>query len=187
MDSLVKRAMEHDVDAFVQLMEENTESMYKVARGFLKDDEDIADVIQDTILTCLEKIETLRQEKYFKTWMIRILINHCNAMLREKKKTCSYEGLPEFQENSRTGELGLEWKDLLERLDEKYRAVIILYYLEGFKTGEISQLLDMNLSTVKTRLSRGRKELQRLYKAENREVKGQMVPFRLKEVEHYVR
>lgn len=187
MDSLVKRAMKHDVDAFVQLMEENTGSMYKVARGFLKDDEDIADVIQDTIVTCLEKIGTLRQEKYFKTWMIRILINHCKDMLKERKKTCSYEELPEFQTENNSTELGLEWRDLLEQLDEKYRIVIVLYYLEGFKIGEISQLLDMNLSTVKTRLSRGRKELQQLYKKENQAGKEKITPFPLKEVEHYVR
>ena len=187
MDSLVKRAMEHDVNAFAKLMEENTGSMYKVARCFLKNDEDIADAVQDTILTCFEKITTLRQEKYFKTWLIRILINHCKDMLREQKKTCSYAEIPEFQrENVSTG-LGLEWKDLLERLDEKYRAVIVLYYLEGFKIKEISTLLDMNISTVKTRLSRGRAELQQLYKEDEKERKEQIVPFRLKEVEHYVR
>lgn len=169
MDSLVKRAMEHDVDAFAQLIEENTGSMYKVARGFLKDEEDIADVIQDTIVTCWEKLGTLRQEKFFKTWMIRILINHCKDMLKERKKTCSFEELSEFQGTSRSVELGVEWRDLLERLDEKYRTVIVLYYLEGFKTREISKLLDMKVSTVKTRLSRGRKELQQLYRADGDE------------------
>lgn len=189
MDSLVKRAMKHDVDAFVQLMEENTPSMYKVARGFLQDDEDIADVIQDTILTCLEKIGTLRQEKYFKTWMIRILMNHCTDLLRERKKICSYEKLWELQENQkpRQPELSLEWKDLLSQLDEKYRVIIILYYLEGFKIKEISQLLDINVSTVKTRLSRGRKELKHLYQAENGKGKQNATPFQLKEVGYYVR
>ena len=187
MDSLVKRAMEHDVNAFAQLIEENTGSMYKVARCFLKNDEDIADAVQDTILTCFEKITTLRQEKYFKTWLIRILINHCKDMLREQKKTCSYAEIPEVQGEGITSGLGVEWRDLLERMDEKYRAVIVLYYLEGFKIKEISKLLDMNLSTVKTRLSRGRKELQRLYREENEDGKGRVVPFQLKEVENYVR
>lgn len=56
-----------------------------------------------------------------------------------------------------------ETRELLSLLDEKYRAIMILYYLEGFKVSEIGKLLDMKVSTVKTRLSRGRKELQQLY------------------------
>ena len=59
MDSLVKRAMEHDVNAFAQLMEENTGSMYKVARCFLKNDEDIADAVKKTRDEYKKQINTL--------------------------------------------------------------------------------------------------------------------------------
>lgn len=56
-----------------------------------------------------------------------------------------------------------EWQDLLWRLDEKYRMVLILYYLEGFRTGEIAQILGMPEATVRTRLKRGRARLAEKY------------------------
>ena len=61
MIQLVKSAMAGNADAFLELMERNSLAMYKVARGILNNDEDAADAIQDTILTCFEKIHTLRK------------------------------------------------------------------------------------------------------------------------------
>ena len=61
MRRLVKRAVQGDADAFLTLMEEHSLSMYKVARSILKNDDDVADAIQDTILNCFEKIHTLKR------------------------------------------------------------------------------------------------------------------------------
>lgn len=73
MKELAEKAIHGDVDAFLELMDRNSLSMYKVARGILNQDDDVADAIQDTILKCFEKIHTLKNPEYFKTWMIRIL------------------------------------------------------------------------------------------------------------------
>ena len=83
MENLVKKAKSGDSGAFAQLIRMNTQSMYKVAWAYLKNDEDVADAIQETILKCYEKLSTLKKDSYFKTWMIRILINNCNEMLRK--------------------------------------------------------------------------------------------------------
>ena len=187
MNSLIKRAMAHDVDAFVQLMEENANSMYKIARSYLNNDEDIADAIQDTILNCLEKISTLREPKYFKTWMIRILINNCNDILKEKKRETCYEELPVTLKSNNTTADSLEFKDILDKLDEKYKTVILLYYVEDLKVSEISRLLNMNISTVKTRLSRGREQLRKLYGIETTKPQKPRKIFPLQEVTKYAR
>ena len=84
MENLVKKAKSGDSNAFSQLIRMNTQSMYKVAWAYLKNDEDVADAISETILNCYEKLSTLKKDSYFKTWMIRILINNCNEMLRHK-------------------------------------------------------------------------------------------------------
>ena len=76
MENLVKKAKSGDSGAFAQLIRMNTQSMYKVAWAYLKNDEDVADAIQETILKCYEKLSTLKKDSYFKTWMIRILINN---------------------------------------------------------------------------------------------------------------
>lgn len=163
MKQIIERAMHGDADAFVQLMEMNAQSMYKTARGFFRNEEDIADAIQDTILTCYEKLDTLRRPEYFKTWMIRILINHCNDLIRKNKKTFPMSELPEREDDRRQSALlESEFAMLIDSLDEKYRAVMLLYYSEQFKIPEIANILGMNENTVKTRLKRGREAIRQL-------------------------
>ena len=86
MKSLVRQAQRGDDQAFVELIEENKQTMYKVAVGILRNDSDAADAIQESILTCYERMTELKKPQYFKTWLLRILINNCNQMIRERKK-----------------------------------------------------------------------------------------------------
>lgn len=160
MRSLVKKAQQQDAEAFIQLMEMHKESMYKIAHSYLKRDADIADVMQETILDCFEKIQTLKDPNYFKTWLIRILINNCNDIIRKESKVClleHYEGL----EIEAVAEDLTEFRELLNSLDEKYRTILILYYVEGYRIREIAGLLDMNESTVNSRLRRSRMMLKK--------------------------
>lgn len=73
MDNLIKRARQQDADAFTTLMQSQMQAMYKIARAMLKNDEDAADAISETIFTCWEKIGQLKRIEFFKTWMTRIL------------------------------------------------------------------------------------------------------------------
>lgn len=168
MRTLVKRAMRGDKDAFTQLITQYTSDMYKVARGILNNNEDIADAIQNTILICFEKINTLQQAKYFKTWLIRILMNECNQMIRKNGNQCLLEKFPEIPWRDRSMEY-VEFQQLMQALDEKYRLILILCYAEGFKITEIAELLHIKEGTVKTRLKRGRESLAKEY--------GIMAPF----------
>ena len=83
MEKMVRKAKKGDSAVFIELIKRCEQSMYKTAWVYLKNDQDVADAIQETILTCFEKIHTLREPKYFKTWMIRILINNCNKILKK--------------------------------------------------------------------------------------------------------
>ncbi len=165
MNLLIKKARGHDKAAFQQLMEEQMQSLYKVAKAILKNEEDVADAMQDTVLTCWEKIDTLKKDKYFKTWLIRILINHCNAIYRQRTRIVSEESVSEpwIQENGYTD---VEWENFLNCLEEKYRVVIMLYYVQGFKTREIAKILEVNENTIRGRLAAARKKLESQYKAE---------------------
>jgi len=158
MDILIQKAKRHDKEAFVLLMKNNENSMYKVAKAILKKDEDVADAMQETALTCWEKIGTLKKNEYFKTWLIRILISKCNNAYRQRKRFVPEEHCPErqiFEEGFAT----VEWRSLLKFLEEKYRTVIILYYVEGFKVREIAQILDVSESTVKARMVTARQKI----------------------------
>ncbi len=159
MEQLVKKAIEGDKEAFAALIENNMQSLYKNAWIYLKNDEDIADAVQDTILACYEKICTLQNPKYFKTWMIRILINKCVDIIRKKTNITDVEEIGELHSLEQEYER-CEWKLLMSTLEWKYSIVLNLYYYEQLSVKEISKLLELKQNTVLTRLRRGRQLLR---------------------------
>lgn len=162
MTDLIKKAIHGDADAFLELMDVNSLAMYKVAKGILGNDDDVADAVQNTILTRFEKLNTLKKPRYFKTWMIRILINECNKILNHYKKFNWDEEIPLIgQMDMSIAEF--EFKEMLGRIDAPYRIILLLYYVEGFRISEIAEILDLNKNTVKTRLSRGRQQAKKEY------------------------
>ena len=167
MENLIKKAKLRDADAFTKLMQQQMQNMYKTARAVLYNEEDVADAISDTILACWEKIGQLKQDGYFRTWMTRILVNKCTDIIQKKKQFCLMEDVPEIPSRD-NGYEDTEWKEALNMLGERYRLIMILYYVEGFKISEISSILDIAKSTVRTRLSRGREKLAEDYRPELR-------------------
>lgn len=162
MPDLIQKAINGDAEAFLELMDKHSLAMYKVAIGILKNDDYAADAIQDTILTCFEKLHTLQKPEYFKTWLIRILINECRQILAHYRKI-EFSGTEREIPQQDMSLAEFEFKEMLEMTDEKYREVLILYYVEGFKISEISILLGMNENTVKTRLTRAREQIKAFY------------------------
>lgn len=162
MQMLIEKAVQGDVEAFLELMDRNSLAMYKVARAILNNDNDVADAIQNTILNCFEKIHTLKKQEYFKTWLIRILINECNGILRHYRRENLSGEIPEtIKQDQSLAEF--EFKEMLNLIDEKYRVILVCYYLEGFKIPEIAELLEINENTVKTRLARAREKIRSIY------------------------
>lgn len=159
-ENLVKKAKGRDPDAFTKLMQLYMKDMYRVALAILMNDNDAADAIQDTILTCWEKIATLKHIQYFKTWMTRILINKCYDVKKSKENLTVMEN---YEEPAACDEYNLELKEALSLLDEKYRIVMTLFYSEGYTIKEIAKILKIPQSTVQTRLQRGRKKVAEYY------------------------
>lgn len=162
MEFLVRKAMKQHKDAFTQLIDAHMQTMYKTAYSMLGNDQDVADAIQETILTCWEKISRLEEPKYFKTWMTRILINKCNDILRAKQKFVLVETLPEIPAPD-LGFANLEWNEIMKVLTPKEQVVVNLYYSEGFKTTEIAAMLDITETAVRNRLARSRDKLATKY------------------------
>lgn len=164
MNTLLKKAKRRDAQAFVALMQENTKDMYKVAIAILSNDEDAADAIQDTILACWEKLTTLKQDEFFKSWLTRILINKCNSILRKRRKLVPDDSMMDMQAGCECpGYQNAEWNEMLRCVDEKYRVILVLYYAEGFKIKEISEILRESESAIKRRLVEARKQMEQAY------------------------
>lgn len=147
-------------ETFVKQVQEAEDVLYRVARTILMEEEDCEDAVQNAILHAYEKLETLRQEQCFKTWLVRIMINECYKIQRTQKSVVSYE---EYFENR-----GQEKEDFSElyqailRLKPKVRITVVLFYVEGYSVLEIKDILKVPAGTVKSRLSKGRKELKRM-------------------------
>lgn len=166
MKQIVKKAMRGDSDAFAELIETYKVDLYKTAYAILNNNEDAADAIQNTILICFEKIQDLREAKYFKTWMTRILINECKQIIREHEKRCLLEDYQEVSYTKESEDISIEqveFRELLRYLDEKYRVVVVLYYAQNYRVREIAKLLEISENTVKTRLKRAREQLAKEY------------------------
>lgn len=168
VEQLIKQAQQGDPEAFIELMELNKQSMYKAARAILRNTEDVADAMQETILSCFQNIKNLKQPRYFKTWLTKILINKCNDIIRKNKNMVLVEEIREegYSENS---DVKISLKENFRSLEDDYRIILVLYYVHGFNIREIGQILNLNQNTVKTRLSRGRERFKAAYLAGNEE------------------
>ena len=158
---LIQKAKRRDPDAFTELMNLYMKDMYRTAAAILMNDEDAADAIQETILTCWERLSSLRDNKLFKTWMTRILINKCYDIRDQRIEAVDiseHEELAFYEEES-----NLEIKEALQQLDEKYRVPLMMFYGGGYSTKEIAAILHIPVSTIQTRLSRGREQLGRYF------------------------
>ena len=133
---------------------------YSTAKTILFCDQDCADAIQETIVKAFSKIETLKNDKYAKTWLIRILINECYTLLRKSSKLVPLEEAIEVTE----GEADKDYRDLyraVNSLKKELRLPVILYYIEGFNVKEIAQILEISEGAVQKRLARARGKLKR--------------------------
>lgn len=162
-ETLIQKAKMKNPDAFTELMKSQMQSMYRTAKAILMNDEDVADAIQDTLLICWEKMSELKVDRYFKTWMTKILINNCYGIIRSNRRITYTDKLPERVSEENVS--NIEWREALSTIDEKYRIVLILFYSEGFQTKEIAKILGITDSAVRTRLSRGREQLRKYHKS----------------------
>ncbi len=140
------------------------ESMYHVAKTLLRNDADCADAIQEAIVKAFSSIHTLRKDSFGKTWLVRILINECYAIMRQERKLVPMESyaLEESKEQETFPE-NSEYLDLYEaisRLSEEIRLTVTLYYMEGYSIKEIAALMNTTESTIKNRLARARAKLK---------------------------
>lgn len=161
---LIYEAKQKNPDAFDKLMQTKLQKMYRIAISILCNEDDAADAIQETVLKVWESMDKLRKPEFFDTWLTKILINECNNIYRMRRKTVSIEEMPESAYED--AYFKDEWRSLIELIGEKYRPVLELFYVDGYSTREIALLLHITEANVRSRLSRGRKQLAEILRNE---------------------
>lgn len=162
---LAKKAMHGNVNAYGQLIEMHKLYLYRTAYLYAKNEDAALDIVSECVVKAFSSIKTMKEPRYFKTWLTRILINASRDYFRNHKEQVPYDDLPL---SAPEGEVSLEEKwDLYAAIDilpEKYRNVILLKYFDDLKVSEISDILDIPEGSVKAYLSRGREELRKYLK-----------------------
>lgn len=164
IENLVKKAQMGDKKAFNKLISTYQKDLYLVAKSKLNSEEDVFDVIQETILTVYLSISKLKKISSFKIWLMKILIAKCNNVYKEKVKTSN---IPIDDISNNTSKLeendigsNIEFYSLLNSLTEEEKDIIIFRYAERYKIKEIANILDINENTVRSKILRAKKKIE---------------------------
>lgn len=152
-------------EKFLQLVLEAESTLFHISFSILHNEQDCADAVQEAVLRAYSQRNKLRNMEYFKTWIVRIVINECYGILRKKKHLQSYDETV-IEDKAYLGNyVKEEYIDLYQaiaRLGEKEKVCVILFYMEEYTVAEIADILKIPIGTVKSRLNRARNDLKGL-------------------------
>lgn len=146
-------------DSFVKLIQENKSSLYRLSSSILKNEADVQDAISETIMKAYSNLDKLNIVGSFKPWIMKILVNECYSIINKHKKTeltddfSSYEGSYEHVSED-------SLMSYVNKLDDEFKSVVILFYYEDISIKDISKVLNISEGTVKSRLSRAKSKLK---------------------------
>ena len=162
LEEKVIKAQKGDDNAFYELISQNKEMLYKTAFTYVKNKEDALDVFHETVYKAYISIDKLKEPEFFNTWLVRILINCSLDLLKKNKKNqLAYEEEIKYTKESNADmESEIDLHNAIDKLEDKYKTIVILKYFQGMTLKEISEVLECPLSTVKTNLYKALKQLK---------------------------
>ena len=176
-NEIIKRILSGEKEFYEILVRRNNQKLYRVIRSYIKDEDDIEDIMQDSYVKAFTKLYQFKLESSFSTWLVRIAINETLARLKEKGKVYSLNKQSDDLKSNMIFEIpdnkGLnphdkmiqnEAKELLEnaidQLDTKYKTVYMMKEVEEMSIKEIAAALDLTEVNVKVRIHRSKEMLK---------------------------
>lgn len=190
---LAKLARNGDRNAFAELVELYKDKIFHLAYRMLNNKQEAEDAVQETFLRVYTNLHRYDENQKFSTWIFRIGTNLCIDKLRRRKNTYSldaempdgegndyYAMLPSHEDTPEKQVIVSETQEQIRRaiesLPEKYKSVVILRYLHDMSLQEIGDVLDMPVTTIKTRVHRGREYLRKRLEQEEQVAGTNPVP-----------
>jgi RNA polymerase sigma-70 factor, ECF subfamily len=176
-EKLVKKIKKGDRDAFAQLVELYKDKIYQLAYRMVGNKQEAEDIAQEAFLRVFANIDQYDPGYKFSTWIYRIATNLSIDHLRKRKQVYSIDRqgdgtddidwheriadqAPNPEEQLVKGELQEQVQQALSNLTPKYRSIMILRYIEDLSLQEISEVVKLPVTTIKTRIHRGREALK---------------------------
>lgn len=163
MEEIINEAKKGNKEAFNKLIEMSLPKLYRIARAKLREEADIEDAIQETMISAYLKLNKLKDKTKFEIWIIKILVNECNDIYRKKKVVyIEYDDIAssvniEFENNLDNKIL---YSKIMNLLNPEDRLIMVLYYANGYTTKQISKIINVNENTIKGKLKRAKENLR---------------------------
>lgn len=158
----VKRAKKGDKAAFVSLIDEQQDKVYRMIFAYVKNEFDAVEVYQQVVMLAFERLSQLKEDAYFSTWLIRIAINQ--SITYVKKRDRENQVIPKTNHWLRNNLSNLEeqmdlW-DALDALPDNYKTTLLLRFYQDYTVRQIAEIMEKPIGTVKTHIRRGLERLR---------------------------
>ena len=169
-EELIIKAKSGEVRAFTDLIHSIENDLYRIAKTRLDNDDDICDAIQETMINAYKHLKKLKDNYHFKSWIIKILINECNKIYKTKKrkeklfkKITKEENIQPIDESVNLVDSKINFELLVEKLPYEEKLLVTLFYYNQYSCTEISEIVGMNINTVKSKLKRSKEKVKKYY------------------------
>lgn len=164
---LVKQAQKGDKNAFEELFLLENEYLYKCAFLYTKNREDALDLVQNCIVKCMVSIKELKEPRYFRTWMTKIMINCFNTeSTKQKRYVLREEDVWQKENVTLSTEEKMDLYHAIDLLKFPYKEIIVQHYFVCNQLTEIAEMLDMPIGTVKAYHSKAKAKLREMMEVE---------------------
>ncbi len=171
-EQAIELVLEGDSNLYAQIVERYEPKLMRYAQFILKDYDTASDAVQESFIKAFINLRNFDTKRKFSSWVYRILHNESMNIIKRNKKTISLDdegsggSIPfeDFWHDVKIDQqlLNSKVRHCLDKLDIKYREVLILNYFENLKYEDISDILHIPTSTVGVRIKRGKEALKKI-------------------------
>lgn len=168
-NNIVRLAQCGDVGAFNSLVETYKKELYAIAKSRLKIEADVEDAVQETLFCVYKDIWTLKNESYFKTWVVKILINNCNDIISDNNASILYfddtaiERVEDDSDEYYKMERNQDFFDMIDFLTNEEKAIMIMRFSQDFNISEISNVFNIREGTIRMKILRIKEKIRNRY------------------------
>lgn len=145
---------EKNIEKIVEkILIENYQKYYSLAYGYVKNEADALDIVQEGAYKAILKCDTIRNPNFVKTWIYRIMLNEIYGSMRKKNPEMSWDmELEEYIQPNFDEQMDL--RNAISKLSGEEQMILDLRYYKGLKISEVADILNENLNTIKSKLYR---------------------------------
>jgi RNA polymerase sigma-70 factor (ECF subfamily) len=175
---IIRQFIDGDKSAFQVLVKRHKEKVRNIVYLTMNNSALVDDIAQEVFITVYKNLKHFRFESQFTTWLYRITVNRCKDYLRRMNVRKIFSPLDEGYEVSEystpveNNDISKIVTEAISKLPAKLRMPLILKDIEGFSYQEISETLNCEMGTVKSRIFRGREKLKEILQPLEKELMG---------------